>query len=171
MKGSKTGSNILGAAFLTELEMESVSTRKCIERIPETLYAWKPHEKSMPLGYLTLIVAEIPLWIWQTVETTEIDFAKFAHFQAKSTAEMVRHFDENMGKARDALSKTSDEALAETFSLKNNGQLLMSMPRSANVGPTINHLVHHRGQLTVYMRLNNIPVPSIYGPSADEGAG
>ena len=162
------GSNTLGTAFLKELEAESVSTRKCLERIPENLYDWKPHEKSMKLGYLTLIIAEIPLWIWQTVETAEIDFAKFAHFEARSTAEMVRHFDENLVKARNALSNTSDEVLAETFSLKNNGQVLMSMPKSANIGPTINHLVHHRGQLTVYMRLNNLLVPSIYGPSADD---
>jgi uncharacterized damage-inducible protein DinB len=162
------GSNILGTAFLKELEMESVSTRKCLERIPEKLYDWKPHEKSMKMGYLTLLVAEIPLWIWQMVETNEIDFAKFAHFQARSTAEMVRHFDENLAKARNALSNTSDDALAETFYLKNNGQVLVSMPRSAHIGPTINHLVHHRGQLTVYMRLNNILVPSIYGPSADD---
>ncbi len=162
------GPNTMGTAFLTELEAESVSTRKCIERIPESLFDWKPHEKSMKMGYLTLIVAEIPLWIWQMVETTEIDFAKFTHFQAKSTAEMVRHFDENMEKARKALSNTSDTALAETFYLKNNGQVLMSMAKAANIGPTINHLVHHRGQLTVYMRLNNLPVPSIYGPSADE---
>jgi len=161
-------SNTFGTAFLKELEMESVSTRKCLERIPENLYDWKPHEKSMKLGYLTLLVAEIPLWIWQIVETSEIDFAKFAHFQAKSTAEMVRHFDENLVKARNALSNTSDETLAEMFYLKNNGQVLVSMPKSANIGPTINHLVHHRGQLTVYMRLNNLLVPSIYGPSADD---
>src|SRR5271157_5467796 len=131
--------NTLGTAFLKELEAESVSTRKCLERIPENLYDWKPHEKSMKLGYLTLIVAEIPLWIWQVVETTEIDFATFAHFQAGSTAEMVRHFDENLAKARNALTNTSDEALAETFYLKNNGQVLVSMPKSAHNRPTINH--------------------------------
>jgi len=162
------GSNTLGMAYLQELEMESVSTRKCIERIPERLYDWKPHEKSMKLGYLTLIVAEIPLWVWQMVETPEIDFAKFAHFQAKTAAEMVGHFDENLAKARTALQNTTDETLAETFYLKNNGQVLVSTPRSANIWPTINHMVHHRGQLTVYMRLNDIPVPSIYGPSADD---
>lgn len=162
------GSNDLGMAFLKELEAESASTRKCVERIPVSLFDWKPHEKSMKLGYLTLICAEIPLWIWQMVETSEIDFAKFAHFQAASTAEMVRHFDENLVKARNALTNTSDEMLAETFYLKNNGQVLVSLPKSANIGPTINHLVHHRGQLTVYMRLNNLPVPSIYGPSADD---
>ncbi len=162
------GSNSLGMAFLGELEAEAVSTRICLERIPESLFDWRPHEKSMKLGYLTLIVAEIPLWIWQMVETSEIDFAKFTHFQAKNTAEMVRHFDENLGKARHALSNTSDETLAETFYLKNNGQVLVSLPKSANIGSTINHLVHHRGQLTVFMRLNNLPVPSIYGPSADD---
>jgi uncharacterized damage-inducible protein DinB len=162
------GSNALGLGFLGELEGESVSTRKCLERVPETLFDWKPHEKSMKMGYLALIVAEIPLWIWHMVETSEIDFAKFAHFQAGNTADMVRHFDENLAKARKALSGTSDEALAEPFHLKNNGQVLVTTPKSANIGPTINHLVHHRGQLTVYMRLNNLPVPSIYGPSADD---
>jgi hypothetical protein len=164
MKGTHT----LGMGFLKELEGESASCRKCLERIPESLYGWKPHEKSMPLGYLSLLVAEIPLWIWQMVETPEIDFAKFEHFQAKTTAELVHHFDENLLKAKNALSNISDEALAETFYLKNNGQVLVSLPKKDNIGPTINHLVHHRGQLTVYMRLNNLPVPSIYGPSADD---
>lgn len=162
------GTNALGTAFLKELEAESAACRKCLERIPVSLFDWKPHEKSMPLGYLSLLVAEIPLWIWQMVETSEIDFAKFEHFKAKTTAELVHHFDENLVKARNALSNTSDEALEEPFHLKNNGQVLVTMPKKENIGPTINHLVHHRGQLTVYMRLNNLPVPSIYGPSADD---
>ena len=122
----------------------------------------------MPLGYLSLIVAEIPLWISTMVETSEIDFARFAHITPKTTAELVRHFDENLEKAKKALAATSDEALAEPFHLKNNGQLLVTTTKKDNIGSSINHLVHHRGQLTVYMRLNNIPVPSIYGPSADE---
>ena len=164
-------SNVLGMGFLRQLEMESVSARKCIERIPEGLYDWKPHEKSMKLGYLTLLVAEIPLWIWQMVETPEIDFAKFTHFQARTTAEMVGHFDDNLAKVRTALTRTSDDALAETFYLKNNGQVVFSAPRRENIGPTISHMVHHRGQLTVYMRLKDIPVPSIYGPSADDRGG
>jgi uncharacterized damage-inducible protein DinB len=162
--------NTLGKMFLNELEAESTACRKCLERIPESLFGWKPHEKSMPLGYLSLLVAEIPLWIRQMVETSEIDFAKFDHFKAKTTAELVHHFDENLEKARNALSHVSDEALEEPFHLKNNGQVLMTVPKKDNIGPTINHLVHHRGQLTVYMRLNNLPVPSIYGPSADERA-
>ncbi len=104
------------------------------------------------------------------VTAPEIDFATFAHFQPKTTAELVDHFDANMKEARKALRATSDTALDEPFQLKAGGRLIMTLPKRENIGPTINHLVHHRGQLTVYMRLNNIPVPSIYGPTADEGA-
>ena len=155
--------------FLKELEAETASSRKCLERIPESLYNWKPHEESMPMGYLSLLVAEIPKWIKQTVETGEIDFAKWEHFEPKATAELVSHFDENLKGAKNALQNTTDEKLTELFYLKNKGQVLMSSPKEESVEQSINHLVHHRGQLTVYMRLNNIPVPSIYGPSADEG--
>jgi hypothetical protein len=97
VKGDRMkGTHTLGSEFLKELEAESAACRKCLERIPERLFDWKPHEKSMPLGYLSLLVAEIPLWIHQMVETSEIDFAKFQHFQPKNTAELVRHFDENL---------------------------------------------------------------------------
>lgn len=160
--------NTLAAGFLKELEAEAAASRKCLERIPVSLSDWKPHEKSMPLGYLSLLVAEIPKWIMETVETGVIDFATWKHFQPKTTAELVNHFDENMKGARNALKNMSDETLSEMFYLKNDGQTLMSMPKEDSIGQSINHLVHHRGQLTVYMRLNNIPVPSIYGPSADE---
>jgi len=158
----------LGAAFLKELEAEAVATRKCLEKIPETLFGWKPHEKSMNMGYLALLVAEIPKWLTHMVEKGEIDFATFEHFQPKTTAELVNHFDENLKGAQNALRNVSNETLAKTFSLKNHGQVLFSSPIKENIGSSINHLVHHRGQLTVYMRLNNLPVPSIYGPSADE---
>jgi uncharacterized damage-inducible protein DinB len=158
----------LGTEFLKELEAEAVSTRKCLERIPESTFGWKPHEKSMTMGYLSLLVAEIPKWIQHMVEKSEIDFAKFEHFEPKTTAELVNHFDENLKAARNALQRVSDEALTETFHLKNQGQIVFSSPKKDNIPPSINHLVHHRGQLTIYMRLNNIPVPSIYGPSADE---
>jgi len=158
----------LGAAFLKELEAEAASTRKCLERIPETLFGWKPHEKSMAMVYLALLVAEIPKWITHMVGKGDIDFATFEHFQPKTTAELVNHFDENLKGAKNALRNVSDEALAGTFSLKNQGKVLFSSPKKENIGSSINHLVHHRGQLTVYMRLNDIPVPSIYGPSADE---
>ena len=158
----------LGAAFLKELEAEVAATRKCLERIPESSFGWKPHEKSMTMGYLALLVAEIPKWITHMVEKGDIDFATFDHFQPKTTADLVNHFDENLQGARNALSNVSNEELAKTFSLKNQGQVLFSSPIKENIGSSINHLVHHRGQLTVYMRLNDIPVPSIYGPSADD---
>lgn len=158
----------LGAGFLKELEAEAAASRKCLERIPESLFSWKPHEKSMTMGYLALLVAEIPKWIQTMIEGSEIDFATFKHFEPKNTTELVNHFDENLESARKALRGVSDEALDELFYLKNQGQVLFSSPKKENIGPSINHLVHHRGQLTIYMRLNDIPVPSIYGPSADE---
>jgi len=158
----------LGTAFLKELEAEAAATRKCLEKISEALFGWKPHEKSMAMGYLALLVAEIPKWITHMVEKGDIDFATFEHFQPKTTAELVNHFDENLNGAKNALRNVSNEELAKTFSLKNHGQVLFSTPIKENIGSSINHLVHHRGQLTVYMRLNDIPVPSIYGPSADE---
>jgi uncharacterized damage-inducible protein DinB len=160
--------NAFGAMILKELEAEVAASRKCLERIPENLSEYKPHEKSMKMGYLALLVAEIPRWIYHIIEDDEIDFATFEHFQPKSNAELVQHFDENVESARKALQKVTDETLAETFSLKNQGQVLFSASKKDNIEPTLNHLVHHRGQLTVYMRMNDIPVPSIYGPSADD---
>ncbi len=160
--------NILGKQFSKELDAEAGSCRKCLERIPESLFTWKPHEKSMPMGYLSLLVAEIPKWIMRMIETSEIDFATWEHFQPKTTAELVNHFDENLIGAKSALNSIRDEKLSEPFYLKMKGRVLVTLPLKDNIQPTINHLVHHRGQLTVYMRLNNIPVPSIYGPSADE---
>jgi uncharacterized damage-inducible protein DinB len=157
-----------GMQILKELESEATATRKCLERIPVEKFDWKPHEKSMALGYLALLVAEIPKWIYTMIEKTEIDFATFDHFQAKTTVELVSHFDENMEKARKALQNVSDEALTEPFHLKRQGQILFTASKKDTLTPLINHQVHHRGQLTVYMRLNGIPVPSIYGPSADD---
>ncbi len=158
----------LGEIYLEELEAEVPATRKCLERIPIELSGWKPHEKSMELGYLALLVAEIPRWITYIIEKKEIDFATFTHFQPKTTSELVSHFDENLEGAKKALRNVKDEQFEEIFSLKNQGKLLFSSPIKENIGSSINHLVHHRGQLTVYMRLNNIAVPSIYGPSADD---
>ena len=154
--------------FAKELEAEVPSTRKCLERIPEKLYDWKPHEKSMTLGYLTLLVAEIPMWLAAMMNTMVIDFQTFKHFQAKNTAEMVNHFDENVNEAKKAFRNLSPDNLYKPFFLKNGDHVLFSSPLIDNLSSTLNHWVHHRGQLTVYMRLNDILVPSIYGPSADE---
>lgn len=158
----------IGNRYLHELEKEAAATRKCLERIPESLFEYKPHEKSMTLGYLALLVAEIPKWLQLMIEDSEIDFATFKHFEPKTNAELVAHFDENMAGAKKALESVSDEALNESFHLKNKGEIIYSVPKKEDIGTSINHLVHHRGQLTVYMRLNDIAVPSVYGPSADD---
>ena len=154
--------------FIAEFDTEIPATRKCIERIPEKHFGWKPHEKSMTLGYLTLLVSEIPMWIAVMIKTREIDFQTFKHFQAKTTSDMVSHFDENVRYAKQAFQDLTIEDLSKTFVLKNGDQIIISSPLIENISSTLNHWVHHRGQLTVYMRLLDILVPSIYGPSADE---
>ena len=161
-------STIRSESLLRELNAEYKATRGCLERIPENLFEYKPHPKSMTLGYLALLVAEIPLWIRYMATDGEIDFATFKHASPKTNSELVAHFEDNMKAAREALQTTTDEALESTFTLKANGQILYTSKKINDIGITINHWVHHRGQLTVYMRLNNIDVPSIYGPSADD---
>ena len=161
-------SNTITQFFMKELNAEYKATRTCLERIPESLFEYKPHPKSMNLGYLSLLVAEIPLWIKHMVTDGEIDFVTFKHFSPTTTNELVDHFEDNMDAARGALQETNDEALQSPFVLKANGQILYSAPKISDIGTTLNHWVHHRGQLTVYMRLNDIAVPSIYGPSADD---
>jgi len=162
-------SNTLTQAYIAEIKAESVSTRKCLERIPESTYEFKPHEKSMAMGYLVLLVADIPRWIALSIEDSIIDFATFKQFELSTSAALLKYYEENLSHAQKALAKSNDETLKnEMFYLKNNGKELFSAPKVENIGSSINHWVHHRGQLTVYMRLNDIAVPSIYGPSADE---
>ena len=161
-------SDIRIKAFLHELNAEYRSTKACLEKIPETLFDYKPHPKSMTMGYLALLVAEIPLWIKHMVIDGEIDFVTFKHAAPKTNAELVAHFESNMQAAKEALKATNDEAIESNFTLKANGQVLYTSKKINDISITINHWVHHRGQLTVYMRLNNIDVPSIYGPSADD---
>ncbi|MGC4038742.1 MAG: DinB family protein [Chitinophagaceae bacterium] len=160
--------NILSAHYLKELNLEYKSTHACLERIPGELFEFKPHPKSMALGYLAQLVAEIPLWISKMVSEGEIDFATFKHGNPKNAEELVKYLDENMASARQALFGIKDNDLDASFSLKANGQVLYTSTKLIDIGITLNHWVHHRGQLTVYMRLNDIPVPSLYGPSADD---
>lgn len=157
-----------GKRFSKELEAEAKASRRCLERVPESLFDWKPHEKSMKMGYLALLVAEIPKWITTMVNETELDFGKYEHFEPATTDALVKHFDENFEEAKKALRNLSDNELGETFALKNNGQTVVEGTKLSMLEPVINHLVHHRGQLTVFMRLKDIEVPSIYGPSADD---
>jgi uncharacterized damage-inducible protein DinB len=158
----------LSQEYLKQLREEAPATRKCLERIPMNLSDYKPHEKSMAMGYLALLVAEMPNWIAYIIEKGEIDFGTFTHYHPTTTEDLVKHFDDNMEAAKKALNGITNEQLQESFALKNQGKLLFSSSKENNVSSTIRHWVHHRGQLTVYMRLNNIAVPSIYGPSADE---
>lgn len=161
-------SNTMAQGYLQELNLEYKATRGCLERVPESLFDYKPHPRSMTMGYLSLLVAEIPLWIKYMVSDGEIDFVTFRHFEPKTNQELVDHFEENMAAARKALELATDEALEASFSLKANGKVLYTSKKIVDIGITLNHWVHHRGQLTVYMRLNDIAVPSIYGPSADD---
>lgn len=156
------------ALYLKLIELEVPATRKCLERINANVFEYKPHPKSMPMGYLAQLVAEIPLWIQVMVEDNVIDFTTYKHAVIKTNDDLVKHFDENIEGVRKALTEASEEALSKTFTLRNGADVIMSLPLIEYIDPTINHWVHHRGQLTVYMRMNDIDVPSIYGPSADE---
>jgi uncharacterized damage-inducible protein DinB len=168
MENFMENKSIYGAEVLKELEAEAAATRKCLEVIPENLFDWKPHERSMNLGYLSLLVAEIPQWIALMINEPELDFGTHKHFEPKTTDELVKHFDENLAEAKKALATLTDDELEKPFYLKNQGQIVAEGTKRTMIEPTINHLVHHRGQLTVFMRLKDIPVPSVYGPSADD---
>jgi uncharacterized damage-inducible protein DinB len=155
-------------AFLEELRMETQSTRKCLENVPESAFGFKPHETSMEMRYLLLLVAEIPLWIVYMIEKGELDFATYPQFKFETSQQLLAHFEENIKKAEASLQNADDNILEKTFTLKNHGKELYSSPLKIDIPTTLNHWVHHRGQLTVYMRMNEIKVPSIYGPSGDD---
>jgi len=159
---------IFSKAFIKELELETLSTRTCLERMNMDLFGWKPHETSMQMGYLALLCAEIPLWIAYMIKTDEIDLKTFNHLQPKATKDIVDHFNDNVIEAKSALLQVTDGALSASFQLKVDGKIVDDSTKRKSLEPTINHMIHHRGQLTVYMRMNGIKIPSIYGPSADD---
>ena len=161
----------LAAALIGELQMEATATRKCLERITPEKFDYKPHEKSMTMVRLAAHVAEMVEWAKDTVETTGIDFATIDYkpFEPQTTAELVELLDKNVEAAVAALQNTSDEAMMEDWTLRNGEEVYFTMPRIQCLrGMVFNHIVHHRGQLSVYLRMNDIPVPALYGPSADE---
>lgn len=163
----------LNQLFLEQLEVEAKSTRKALERVPEGKNDWKPHEKSMPLGYLAALVAKMPGWIAMMINQDEYDLnSKDARFQPRdlnTNRELVASFDEAVDAARKALQEATDEHLQKNWKMLVSGQVVSDSPRYASIRDAVfTHLGHHRGQLTVYLRLNEALVPSIYGPSADE---
>ncbi len=162
--------------LVAELDREMVGTRRALERVPEGQNDWKPHEKSMPLGYLAVLVAIMPRWIESMVMHDDLDLASPGRYSARptgSTRELVRIFDEAVAAARAALLGATDERLLGTrWRLLMKGNELSSGTRYEAVRVSaLNHLYHHRAQLTTYLRLNEKPVPSLYGPSADEPHG
>ena len=161
----------LNELLLAQLEREVSSTRKTLERVPEGKDDWKPHPKSMPLGYLASLVGTMFGWIATMVDTEFLDLAAGSGASASSTTERLAMFDKAVDDARRALSGTNDEHLLEPWQLRMKEHVLDEKPRHIMIVDTISHLAHHRGQLTVYLRLNDKPLPSIYGPTADEGWG
>jgi uncharacterized damage-inducible protein DinB len=161
--------------MLPEFDLEMANTRKTLERVPDDKFEWKPHEKSMTLGGLATHLSNIPSWTKNTFEADELDLAPPGKEvprleQAKSTAEILETFDKNVASARAALESASDESFFGKWSLLYGGKAIFTLPRAAVMrGFVMNHLIHHRAQLGVYLRLLDVPVPSIYGPSADEG--
>jgi uncharacterized damage-inducible protein DinB len=160
-------------ALLQEFDMEMANTRKSLERIPAN-FGWKPHSKSMTLGRLATHLAEIPSWAQVTLGADEFDVSPpgappYQPPALKTRAEVIALFDKNMATARTAFEQAKDEDLMKPWSLKAGGQPLMTLPRAAVLrGFVLSHNIHHRAQLGVYLRMNNVKVPSIYGPSADE---
>ena len=163
-----TGS-VLAGEFLRELESEVRATRECLAAVPMDDPAWKPHEKSMELGYMAQLVSDMPRWVTYAIEKGEVDFETYPIFDGKTTEQIVGHFDECVEGARNALRTLTDEGLEKNFQLKRGEAVLMEQNVRELIGSTINHMVHHRGQLTVYLRMLDKKVPSIYGPSADSG--
>jgi uncharacterized damage-inducible protein DinB len=158
-------------ALLAEYDHEMGTTRKLLERVPEAQLSWKPHDRSMSLGGLATHLGNIPNWAGTILNDRSFDLAGAPpNLEARqSRAEILELFDASTRQARAAMDKSDAEYLAP-WALKRGGQEMFSMPRVAAFRSfVLNHIIHHRGQLSVYLRLNNVPVPAIYGPSADEG--
>jgi len=155
-----------------ELDREAPRTRKALESVPLGRDDWKPHAKSMPLGRLAGLVASMPSWVTMIIEQDELNLTPPAgggQYQQPSTDKLVAALEQHVAKARESLAKTNDNFLMTTkWRLLAGGKVVMEQPREVVLRDTINHLAHHRGQLTVYLRLLDQPVPAIYGPSADD---
>jgi len=161
----------IAQGLLAEFDMETASTRRTLERLPEDKLDWTPDPKSMSLGRLAAHVAEMPGWAAMTMSTNELDFAagSYTPAVAKSREQVLKLADDNASAARAAIAAASDADFMKPWTLRNGDQVYFTMPKIAVLrGMVMNHTIHHRGQLTVYYRMNGVPVPALYGPSADE---
>jgi uncharacterized damage-inducible protein DinB len=160
----------ISQGLLPEFDQEMAGTRKSLDRVPEGKTEWQPHPKSMTLGRLAGHLAELPNWAVETMKRDELSLdGQYAPFISSSPKELLAKFDANVAEARVLIQSASDADLMKPWTLKVRGQTAFTMPKIAVLrGMVMNHIIHHRGQLTVYLRLNDVPVPSLYGPSADE---
>ena len=156
------------SSLLPEFDQEMKSTRRVLERVPSEKAEWRPHPKSFPLAHLAQLIAGMPGWIANAIRETQLDLSKGGGYSIEKTATLLEQFDRNVEDARKELANASEADFAVQWSLTMGERVLASMPRGDMVRQTISHLAHHRGQMTVYLRLLDIPVPSIYGPTADE---
>jgi uncharacterized damage-inducible protein DinB len=159
-------------ALMPEFDHEMSVTRKLLERVPEERFGWKPHEKSYTLGQLAQHVATLPMWGSITINQAELDLGSGQQLPAVTDrAGLLALFDGHVAGARAALTGKSDAELMAPWTLKNSGKTLFSMPKAAVWRSFVmSHLIHHRAQLGVYLRMHDVPLPSVYGPSADEGS-
>jgi uncharacterized damage-inducible protein DinB len=158
-------------AMINEIKHEAAQTKKLLERVPFDKFDWSPHEKSMKLGRLAIHIAEIPRWSSRILAATEFDFTKAGYKAAEvhSTEELVQLSENNIQTALDDFNTTKDEDLLASWTFRRGEHVIFTLPRAAAIRTlAMNHLLHHRGQLSVYLRLLNIPIPGMYGPSADE---
>jgi len=164
----------ISQALLPEFDHEMANTRKTLERVPDDKWGWKPHEKSMAMGALAFHLAFIPSWGVETINKDSIDVMPEGGAptmpKATNRAEVLDLFDKSVAGAREAIAGATDEHLMKPWTLLAGGKTIFTLPRVGVLrGFVLSHSIHHRAQLGVYLRLNDIPVPSIYGPSADEG--
>ncbi len=153
-------------ALLPEFDPEMATTRRLLERVPTAKGPWKPHEKSFPLGHLAQLVARMPGWFVFTARQNKLDLSKAQPYSFEPTEVLLATFDQGVREAREAIAACDD--VDASWSLASGDRELFSAPRGVILRQTLNHLIHHRGQLTVYLRLVDVPLPSIYGPTADE---
>jgi hypothetical protein len=156
-----------------DLDREAARSKRALEQVPEGKYDWKPHEKSMIFGYLAALVATMPSWVTMAITQDSLDLnppggSTYQMPSLRTSGELVAGHDKVVAEARAALSKTTDEALLEPWRLLVAGNVVMETPRHVMIRDTLTHLAHHRGQMTVYLRLLGATVPALYGPSADD---